>query len=253
MRKTMALAATLIASSISGVQAAELRVLTAGAMKEVVLTLLVDFEKTTGHKVTVANDTAGGLAKKIEAGEGFDLAVITPRVVDDLISKGKMAPGSRINIASVGIGVAVKEGTPMPDISTVDALKKTLLAARSVTYIDPASGGSSGIYFSNLLDRLGIADQVKPKATLKSGGYVASLLVTGEADIAVHQISEILPVKGTVLVGPLPADVQNTTVYALGLAAQTPVADAAKALAAHLAGPAAVAVLRSKGMEPAAR
>jgi molybdate transport system substrate-binding protein len=170
-----------------------------------------------------------------------------------LISKGKMAPGSRINIASVGIGVAVKEGTPMPDISTVDALKKTLLAARSVTYIDPASGGSSGIYFSNLLDRLGIADQVKPKATLKSGGYVASLLVTGEADIAVHQISEILPVKGTVLVGPLPADVQNTTVYALGLAAQTPVADAAKALAAHLAGPAAVAVLRSKGMEPAAR
>jgi molybdate transport system substrate-binding protein len=253
MRNTMILAATLFASSLSGVEAAELRVLTAGAMKEVVLTLLVDFEKTTGHKVTVANDTAGGLAKRIEAGEGFDLAVITPRVVDDLIAKGKMATGSRVNIASVGIGVAVKEGAPKPDISTTDALKKALVTARSVTYIDPASGGSSGIYFSNLLDRLGIADQVKPKAKLKSGGYVAELLVTGEADIAIHQISEILPVKGVVLVGPLPADVQNTTVYALGLATQSPVADAAKALAAHLAGPASAAVLRSKGMEPAAR
>jgi molybdate transport system substrate-binding protein len=252
MKKTLALAAALVLS-IGNAQAAELRVFTAGAMKEVVLTLLVDFEKTTGHKVTVANDTAGGLAKKIEAGEDFDLAVITPRIVDDLIAKGKMAPGSRINVASVGIGVAVKEGAPKPDISTTEALKKTLVAARSVTYIDPASGGSSGIYFSNLLDRLGIADQVKPKATLKSGGYVASLLVTGEADIAIHQISEILPVKGVVLVGPLPAEVQNTTVYALGLAAQSPVADAAKALAAHLTGPASAAVLRSKGMEPAVR
>jgi molybdate transport system substrate-binding protein len=249
MRLKSTLLGALLMLSPMTAGAAEIRVLTAGAMKEVVLQLVAPFEKETGHKVTVANDTAGGLQRKIEAGEAFDLAIITPGVIDDLITKGKVAAGSRVDLAQVGVGVAVKEGTPKPDISTVEALKKTLVAARAVAYIDPASGGSSGIYFSGLLDRLGIADQVKPKAKLKAGGYVAELVANGEADIAVHQISEILPVKGVVLVGPLPADVQRMTVYALGLAPAPQDAAATAALVKHLASPATAAVLTSKGME----
>jgi molybdate transport system substrate-binding protein len=243
------LGALIMISPVTSASAAEIRVLTAGAMKEVVLQLVAPFEKETGHKVTVANDTAGGLQRKIEGGQAFDLAVITPGVIDDLIGKGKIASGSRVDLAQVGVGVAVREGAPKPDISTVDALKKTLVAARAVAYIDPASGGSSGIYFSGMLDRLGIAADVKPKAKLKAGGYVAELVANGEADIAVHQISEILPVKGVVLVGPLPAEVQRMTVYALGLAPAPQDAAATAALAKHLASPAAAAVLASKGME----
>jgi molybdate transport system substrate-binding protein len=239
----------ILTAATTTANAAEIRVLTAGAMKEVVLQLVAPFEKETGHKVTVANDTAGGLQRKIEGGEPFDLAIITPAVIDGLIGKGKVATGSRIDLAQVGVGIAVKEGAPRPDISTVDALKKTLVAARAVAYIDPASGGSSGIYFSGLLDRLGIADQVKPRAKLQAGGYVADLVAKGDADIAVHQISEILPVKGVVLVGPLPPEVQRYTVYALGLATAPQDAAATQALAKHLANPASAAVLVSKGME----
>jgi molybdate transport system substrate-binding protein len=249
MRLTSTFLGALLMISPMTANAAEIRVLTAGAMKEVVLQLVAPFEKETGHTVTVANDTAGGLQKRIEGGQAFDLAIITPAVIDDLITKGKIAAGSRVDLAQVGVGLAVKEGAPRPDISTVDALKKALVAARAVAYIDPASGGSSGIYFSGLLDRLGIADQVKPKAKLKAGGYVAELVANGEADIAVHQISEILPVKGVVLVGPLPADVQRMTVYALGLATAPQDAAATAALVKHLASPPSAAVLAAKGME----
>ena len=119
-----------------------------------------------------------------------------PAVVDDLATKGKIVAGSRIDLAKVGMGVAVKEGAAAPDIGSVDAFKRMLLAAKSVAYIDPKAGGSSGIYFDKLLDRLGIGDQVRPKAKLKQGGYVAELVASGEAEVAIHQISEIVPVKG---------------------------------------------------------
>jgi molybdate transport system substrate-binding protein len=251
--RTGLLSALLLTAGAWPANAAEIRVLTAGAMKEVVLALLADFEKTTGHTITLANDTAGGLQRRIEGGQAFDVAVITPAVIDDLIAKGKVAPGSRVDVAQVGVGVAVREGAPKPDISTVEALKKTLVAARAVAYIDPASGGSSGIYFSNLLDRLGIAGEVKPKAKLQAGGYVAELVAKGEADIAVHQISEILPVKGVTLVGPLPAEVQRVTVYALGVAANPADPAAVKALTARLTRADAADVLKARGMEPAAR
>jgi molybdate transport system substrate-binding protein len=218
----------------------------------VVLALVPDFEKQTGNKVVVDNDTAGGLKKRIESGEAFDVAVITPAVIDELAGAGKIAAGSRVNLASVSIGVVVKEGAPKPDVSTVDAFKRALLEARSVAYIDPASGGSSGIYIDKLLERLGIADQVRPKAKLKKGGYVAELIVSGEAELGLHQISEIVPVKGAVLVGPLPKEIQNTTTYAAGLSASPQNKEAAQALIKMFSGPAAATVLKSKGMEPAA-
>jgi molybdate transport system substrate-binding protein len=229
--------------------AVEIKLLTAGAMRAVALDLLPQFEKQTGHKVSIDNATAGTLAKRIEGGEAFDVAVITPKVLDALAEKGKIVRGSQVALAKVGMGVAVKQGAPLPDIGTVDALKRTLLAAKSVAYIDPKAGGSSGIYFDGLLERLGIADQIRPKAKLKQGGYVAELVANGEAEIAVHQISEIVPVKGAVLAGPLPAEVQNFTVYAAGLSAAAKEPAAAKALIDHLSGPAAATILRAKGMD----
>jgi len=228
---------------------AEVKVLTAGAYRGIVDALVPEFEKRTGHKVSVDNATAGVLAKRIGEGEAFDVAIITPKVIGDLVQKGKIASGSRTDLAKVGIGVAVKEGAPLPDIKTVEAFKRTLLAAKSVAYIDPKAGGSSGIYFDGLLERLGIADQIRPKARLKQGGYVADLVASGEAELAVHQISEIVPVKGVVLVGPLPAEVQNLTTYSAGLSAAAKDAAAAKALIDHLAGPAAAPVLAARGME----
>src|SRR5262245_3651526 len=152
---------------------AEIKVLTAGAFKQVLLALVPDFERTSGHKVTVQNDTVGALTKRIAGGEVFDLAVLTPKAVDDLAKEGKFVAGSRANLARVGVGVVVKDGAPKPDISSVAAFKQALLAAKSVAYIDPAAGGSSGIYVAGLLDKLGIAAEVKPKAKLIPGGAVA--------------------------------------------------------------------------------
>jgi molybdate transport system substrate-binding protein len=253
MRMTVLSAAILLmaAGAPRGAAAAEIKVLTAGAFKQVLLMLVPDFEKQTGHKVIVENDTVGALAKRIEGGEVFDLAVLTPAAVNDLSSKGKFVAGSRTNLGRVGVGVVVKEGAPKPDISSVDAFKKALLAAKSVAYIDPAAGGSSGIYVAGLLDRLGVAAEVKPKAKLIPGGAVAEHIARGEAELGIHQISEILPVKGVTLVGPLPADIQNYTVYAAGLGAHGKESEAAKALLKTLSGPAAADVLKSKGMEPA--
>jgi len=231
--------------------AAEIKVLTAGAFKQVLLALVPDFERTSGNKVIVDNDTVGALTKRIEGGETFDLAVLTPAAVDALASKGKLVAGSRANLARVGVGVVVKEGAAKPDIASVDAFKRALLAAKSVAYIDPAAGGSSGIYVAGLLDKLGIAAEIKPKAKLIPGGAVAEHVARGEAELGIHQISEILPVKGVTLVGPLPAEIQNYTVYAAGLGAQAKESDAARALIKALTGPAAAEVLKSKGMEPA--
>jgi len=245
------LAAALCLPALGPSSAAEVKVLTAGAFKQVVLALVPDFEKQTGNKVVVDNDTAGGLQKRIESGEAFDVAIITPAIVDGLATSGKIVPNSRVNLATVSIGVVVKEGAPKPDISTVEAFKNALLAAKSVAYIDPASGGSSGIYIDKLLERLGIAEQVRPKAKLKKGGYVADLIVSGEAELGVHQISEIVPVKGAVLVGPLPKEIQNTTTYAAGLSAAAQNKGAAQALITMFSGPAAASVFKAKGMEAA--
>jgi len=227
---------------------AEVKVLTAGAMKSVVLALQGGFEGASGYRLVIDNDTAGGLVKRIEAGEAFDMAIITPAAIDGLIGKGKIVAGSRVAVAKVGVGVAVKEGAPKPDLSSVDAFKRALLAAKTVTYIDPASGGSSGIYVAGLLRKLGIADEIKPKERLQAGGYVADKVAKGEAEIAIHQISEILPVKGVTLAGPLPEEIQNYTVYAAGLSTAARDPNAAQAWIDYLKGPAASAAIEGRGM-----
>jgi molybdate transport system substrate-binding protein len=249
--RAFAVIALLTAGGLAPAFAAELKVLTAGAFKQVVVALVPAYEKQSGNKVVIDNDTAGALKARIEGGEAFDVAVITPAVLKELTASGKVAAGSSADVASVGVGVVVKDGAAKPDISTVEAFKAALLAAKSVAYIDPASGGSSGIYIDKLLERLGIADQVRAKARLKKGGHVADLIVSGEAELGLHQISEIVPVKGAALVGPLPKEIQNTTTYAAGLSVSTQNKAAAQALMQVFSGAEAAAVLKSKGMEPA--
>jgi molybdate transport system substrate-binding protein len=242
----------VVAAACAGAGAAggaELKVLTAGASKPVVAALAPVFEGQTGHTVRIENDTAGALARRIGNGEAFDVVVLTPAAMEPLEQAGRVARGSSVRLARVAIGVAVKQGAPLPAIGSESALRQALLAARAVAYIDPAAGGSSGIYLTQLFQRMGIAAQIAPKAVLVPGGLVAQRLVSGEADLALHQISEILAVPGVTLVGPIPAEVQNYTVYAGGLAATSADLPAARAFLELLAGERAKTVLKDKGME----
>jgi molybdate transport system substrate-binding protein len=241
---------TMFAVMSESANAADLKVISGGAFKQVLNALAAQYEKESGTTLDLTYQTVGQHLKLIKSGaEQFDVAVLTPNAIDGLIKDGKVVAGSRADLAKTGVGVVVKAGTPLPDIGSVEAFKRTLLAAKSVAYIDPAAGGSSGIYVGELLERLGIAAEVNAKAKLIQGGEVASHVVDGEAEIGIHQISEILAVKGAVLVGPLPAEIQNFTVYSAGVAAAAK--DGASALVKFLAGPHAGPIIKAKGMEPA--
>jgi molybdate transport system substrate-binding protein len=246
-----ALAAVGVASALSSASAlgAEIKVLTAGAFKPVITALAPDFEKRTGHKLVVENDTTGGLTKRIMSGEAFDVLVLTPAAIQQLAKAGKVTGDEPRPLARVAIGVAVKKGEKTPDISTVPAFQAALLSARKVAMIDPDAGGSSGIYLTQLFQKMGIADQIKAKAVLVPGGLVAERLVTGEADIAVHQISEILAVPGATLVGPIPKEIQNYTVYAGAIGAGARDKAAAESFLSNMSGEKMNAALAQKGME----
>ncbi|MBL8309200.1 MAG: substrate-binding domain-containing protein [Burkholderiales bacterium] len=241
----------------ASVSAGDVRVLTAGAFKSMVQALAPEFERQSGNRLIIANDTVGGIVKRVNVAAGatpeaFDVLIVSPAGMRELVKSGRVLESSVVNLAKTGVGVAVKAGSPMPDISTVAALQKALLEARAVAYIDPAAGGTSGIYFAGLLDRWGIADRVKSRAVLVPGGLVAERLVTGQADLAIHQISEILAVPGATLVGPLPAEVQSFTVYAAGrpVAPKDAQTDAAAAaLVAMFTSDAGRALLKQKGMD----
>jgi molybdate transport system substrate-binding protein len=246
----LATALTLVMSQLA--EAAELRVVSGGAFKQVLTALTTQYQKESSSKTALTFQTVGQHLKLIRGGqETFDVAVLTPEAIDALTKEGKIVAGSRADLAKVGVGVVVKAGAPLPDISTVEAFKTTLLAAKSVAYIDPAAGGSSGIYVGHLLERLGIAAQVNAKAKLIQGGAVAEHIADGEAEIGIHQISEILPVAGVTLVGPLPAEIQNFTIYAAGVATAAQDPAAASALVKFLTGPHAVPIIKAKGMQPA--
>jgi molybdate transport system substrate-binding protein len=231
---------------------ANIKVISGGAFKQVLNALAEQYEKASGNTLDLTYRTVGQHLQLIESGEEpFDVAVLTPDAIDGLIRDGKLVAGSRADLAKTGVGVVVKAGTPLPDIGSVDAFKRSLLAAKSVAYIDPAAGGSSGIYVGRLLERLGIAAEINAKAKLIHGGAVADHVVDGQAEVGIHQISEILPVKGVVLVGPLPAEIQNFTVYSAGVGTAAKNIAAAIALVKFLAGPHAMPIIEAKGMEPA--
>jgi len=235
-------------AAIAPASAADLKLLTAGAFKSVALELVPEFEKKSGHKVTVENDTAGGLARRIAGGEYFDVVVLPPATLAPLLGS-KAVESSAKPLARVGIGVAIKQGAPVPDISSVDAFKQTLLAARAIAYTDPASGGTAGIYLAKLFERMGIAEQLKPKSVLVKGGLAAEKIVSGEADIAMQPASELLAVPGVVLVGPIPLEVQTYIIYAGAVSAAARNQAAADALLAALHGPDKAALLKKRGME----
>ncbi|MBI3198936.1 MAG: substrate-binding domain-containing protein [Rhodospirillales bacterium] len=235
-------------AGLGGASAADLKLLTAGAYKPVALELAAEFEKRTGHKVTVENDTAGGLARRVAAGETFDVVVMPPGRMGPLLGNRIVESSAKV-LARVGIGVAVKQGAPMPDISSVEAFKKTLLAARAIAYTDPASGGTAGTYLANLFEKMGIAAELKPKTVLVKGGYSAEKIVTGEAEIAMQPTSELLAVPGTMLVGPIPLEVQHYIAYSGGVSAASRNPAAADALLLALADPRNLPLLKKKGMD----
>ena len=248
----LAFAVALLASCVFGVAAAagaEVRVLSAGAMKAMVAELSEGFQKETGHTVAITADTGGGLKRKVEGGEKADVVIAPDAVMDALTKSNHVVAGSRTDLAKTAIGVAVRQGAPQPDISTVDAFKRALLEARSIVYNDPAIGATSGIHFAAVLERLGIAEAVKPKTVLWKGGYAAEALLNGQAELCVHQISEILPVKGVVLVGPLPAELNKVTVYAGSMLASSPTPDAGRAFLAYLARPEFRAKFAAAGLD----
>jgi molybdate transport system substrate-binding protein len=238
------------ALTASSARAAEIRLLSASALHPAIDALIPDFEKSSGHKVTVAYGTAGGVAERVQKGESVDLVISAAPRIDQLQAQGKVVPGDRIIIAKVGVGAFVRKGAAKPDISSADAFKRSMLAARSIAYPDSAGGGASGIYVASLLERLGLAGEMKPKTKLLPPtealyGSVAS----GEVEIGFNQISEILAQLTVELAGPLPSAIQNYTQFAPGVVTGSSQADAARALVTFLSSPPAQAVLKAKGFE----
>jgi molybdate transport system substrate-binding protein len=247
-RIALLIAGLLVARSAA---ASEVHLLTTGAYRQVALSLIPQYEAQSGNKVVVDSDTAGGVIHRIETGTPFDLVVLTSQAVGDLVTEGKLVSDSTTNLAKVGIGVAVRSGAPHPDFGTAEAFKQMLLKAKSIAYIDPKAGGSSGIYLSRLIERMGLTRQLKRKTVLVNGGLVADKVASGEAEIGLQQISELMAVKGVDMIGPLPGAIQSYTEYGAGIGVKAAEPVAARALLAVLSGPSAAPVLHAKGMQPA--
>jgi molybdate transport system substrate-binding protein len=233
-------------------EAAEIKVLTSRAMNHVLTELGGTFERSTGHKVTLVLAVPTEIAKRVVNGEIVDV-VMSGATVDNLVKQGNIAPGDRITLARVGIGVAVRAGAPKPDISSPEALKRTLLAAKSIVYTDPAIGGASGIQFEKVIDRLGIAKEIKAKSILNARAATkpsAEFVARGEAELGIQLISEIVSVPGAELLGPLPGDLQAMTAILAGIVTTAPEPDAARALLRFLTSPAAAAAIKAAGMKP---
>jgi molybdate transport system substrate-binding protein len=231
--------------------AAELKVISTPALSEVWTELKPKFE-ATGHKITLVSLASGAITKKVMEGETADVLFSTTGGIETLAKDGKVVAGTGTAIANSGMGVAVLKGAPKPDISTPEKFKQALLNAKAVAYTDPAGGGASGAYMVKLLEKLGITKEINAKAKLAHGVPSATLVVKGEADIAIQQLPELLAVPGVEIVGPLPGDLQNVTPFAAGVHVSSQNADAAKALIKFFQTPEAIAIIRSKGLEPPA-
>jgi molybdate transport system substrate-binding protein len=215
----------------------------AGVLRE----LLPRFEQSTGTTVELVLDSSNGFLNRIAAGETADVAILTAEAIDDLTRQGKIAGGSRTDLARSVVGIAVRAGAPKPDIGSVEAFRRTLLAAKSIAY---SKAGASGIYFAGLIKRLGIADQVNAKATVIPRGFTGELAAKGEVEIAVQQISELMAVPGVDIVGPLPPDIEGVTIFAAGLFSGVREKAAAAALIRLLSAPTSVPIFKAKGLEP---
>ncbi len=226
---------------------ATIQVLSSLATREAYLELMPPFESRTGHRVMTTWAGTVDIMKRMAAGESHDLIIVASASVDELIRQGKVVPGSRIDMARTGIGMAVRAGAPHPDVGSAEALKRALLAAKSVG----CSTGPSGAYLIGLFERMGIAAEVKAKTRqVPSGMTVGTIVASGEAEIGFQQVSELVHFDGVDYIGPLPPEVQHVTVFSIGLDAKSKEPEAARALASHLTGPAARPVIEKHGLEP---
>lgn len=227
--------------------AVEIRVLSGNGGRAAVRELCSQYERATGNKIMLRFEVNAELKRKIADGEAFDVAILNPPVLDALIQQGKIAAGTRSDIGSAGLGVAVRAGAPKPDISSVAAFKRTLLDAKSVAFPEK---GASGIYFTKLLDRLGITEDMKPKLKPMPAEDTVEIVARGEAELVVVIASRIFDVPGVELVGPLPSELQTFIGIAAGVSSNTSEPEAAKALVRFLSAPAAAPILKAKGIDP---
>jgi len=228
--------------------AAEISVLSTQATQEAYLELVAQFENATGHKVRTDFTGTLNVQKRLAAGESFDLIIMAAPAIDEQIKLGKARSGSRVDIAKSGTGVAVRKGAPKPDIGSVEAFRKTLLSAKSIGY----STGPSGVYMLSVFEKLGVADEVKGKLKqTPSGVFVGNLIANGETEIGFQQISELVHFAGIDYVGPLPGELQRMTTFSAGVHTGAKRADLAGELLKFLTAPAAGAVIRRHGLEPA--
>jgi molybdate transport system substrate-binding protein len=248
----IALTLSALAAMTASAQSAELKVLITTAMKAAIDDLGPSFERASGYTLRITYGPSGALAKRVADGEAVDLVIVAGGI-DELVKQGKVAADGRADVARVRIGVAVRKGAPKPDIATVDAFKRTLVAATSIAYVDPAAGGASGIYLARMLERIGLLAEVNAKARLARGGtedMVSAIVARGEAEIGLQQISEIMSVSGADLVGPLPDELQTVTIYTAGVPVSAKEADGAKALVRFLTAPAATPIYNANGLDP---
>jgi molybdate transport system substrate-binding protein len=230
----------------------EVKVMSAGAVKSMVATLAAEFESESGDKLNLNFGTAGSLRERIKNGELADLVILSKSAIAELAKLGLIVPDSRIDLGRTVTGVVVREGAPIPDISTPEAFKRALLNARTVAYTDPKAGGSGGIMFSALLQKLGIADEINKKAVLGKGGHdVTVAIAEGRAEIGTTFISEVLPVKGAKVVGPLPGELHNANTYTGGIHVRASEPSRASALLRKLTDPATRPRWIAAGLEPA--
>jgi|RhiMethySRZTD1v2_1073278.scaffolds.fasta_scaffold04118_12 molybdate transport system substrate-binding protein len=227
---------------------ATISVFTSNGQRTVMAELTPRFEKATGHKVTASYDPGQIMMRRIDAGESADVVILGGAALDDLAKKGKIVAGSTRAYSSCGIGVAVAAGLSKPDIGSVEAFKRALLAAKSVAY---TIEGASGIHFSGLIERWGIAPEIQAKAVRQPGGLVGELVAAGKAELAIQQIPELLAVSGIQYVGPLPQEVQKITVSSAGLFSGSKEPAAARAFLDFLFTPESAQVVKAKGHEPA--
>jgi molybdate transport system substrate-binding protein len=238
------LAGCLGAGAANSAQAADLVVAALGPTTFVMTALVPIFEAATASKVAITYENGAAIVSRVKSGD-LDLAVLPPQAIDDLVKEGKIA-GGRTDLFVSGVGLAVKAGAPKPDISSADALKKTLLAAKSVAH----SKAQSGIYFLSVLDRLGIADQMKGKLVVVESGPVGVAAAKGDAEIAIQQVTELMPVVGVDVVGPLPAELQTKILYSAGIPVGAKQPEAAQALIKFFASPVAAPVIKARGLTP---
>ena len=227
---------------------AKIKLMVSNSMRGVLDDLLPVFERASGHHVEVSYDPAKLMMERVGRGESADAIILGGGAIEDLVKQKKVTPASKRVVASCGVGLAVRAGAPKPDIGSVDAFKRALLAAKSIAWTQQ---GASGIYFTGLIEKLGIADQIKAKAARQAGGLIGELVAEGKAELAVQQIPELLAVRGVELVGPLPKEIQQTTVSSAGIFAGSKNAEAAEALLAFLKTRESAAVFKAKGLEPA--